>query len=165
MTTVIKLIIIMSCILAIYIYGCGGGSGAADSISSGGAIAGIASLIQDDVTMTKGDISGIVDQRLLASMQCAAGIKEVYIFQGHDTSPDDIDINDPNPVQSATVVYNNVSQQYRYSAHSLSEGSYTLAFTCQAGNDSPEYDDDIKFGGMQNVTITGGKEAISHLFM
>jgi hypothetical protein len=165
MRTVIKLMILISFIPAIFVYGCGGGSGSTDGISSGVTASGNTSLVQDDVMRTKGDISGIVDEKLLASMQCAADIKSVYIFQGHDASPDDIDINDPNPVQSATVVYNNVSRQYRYSVHSLSEGNYTFAFTCQAGKDSPEYDDDIRFGGMKNVTITGGKEVISHLFI
>ena len=163
MRTVINLMFLISFIPAIVVYGCGRGSGTTDGISSGITKSGNASLVQDDGTKTKGDIGGIVDQRLLASMQCSAGSKAVYIFKGHDAHPDDIDINDPNPVQSATVVYNNVSRQYRYSAHSLSEGNYTLAFTCQAGNDSPEYDDDIRFGGMKNVTITGGREVISHL--
>ena len=190
MRTVINLMILITCIPALFVYGCGGGSGTTDGISSGvtesgntslvqddgmrtsgtsdgissGVTAsGIASPIQDNGTGRKGDISGTVDARLLASMQCSAGRKAVYIFQGHDASPDDIDINNPNPVQAATVVYNNVSRQYRYRIHSLSEGNYTLAFTCQASNDSPEYDDDIRFGGMKNVTITGGKEGISHL--
>jgi hypothetical protein len=192
MRTVIKLIIFISFIPAIFVYGCGGGSGTTDGISSGvtesgnaslvqdagtrtsgttdGISSGItesshASLVQDDGTRTKGDISGTVDGRLLASLQCSAGSKAVYIFRGHNESPDDIDINDPNPVQLAKVVYNNVSRQYRFSVHSLSEGNYTLAFTCQAGNDSPAYDDDISFGGMKNVTITGGREVISDLFI
>jgi hypothetical protein len=192
MRTVIKLMILMAFIPALIVYGCGGGSsttdgissgitesgntsliqddgtrtsGSTDGISFGLTVSGIASLVQKDRTETKGDISGTVDERLLASMQCSAGSKAVYIFRGHDASPDDIDINEPNPVQLAKVVYNNVSRQYRYSVHSLSEGIYTLAFTCQAGNDSPEYDDDIRFGGMKNVTITEGKEVISNLFL
>lgn len=192
MRTVIQLMILVSFIPALVAYGCGGGGGTTDGISSGITESGKASLTQDNGTRTIGttdgmssgitesdiasvvqgdgtrtmeDISGTVDVRLLASMQCSAGSKAVYIFQGHDAFPDDIDIYDPNPVQLATVVYNNVSRQYKYSISSLPEGDYTLAFTCQANNDSPEYDDDIRFGGMKNVTIAGGKEVIGDLFI
>jgi len=192
MRTLIHLMTLISIIPAICVYGCGGGSGSVDGISSGITQSGnaslvqdagsgtsqtadglssgvtqsdIASMVRDDGGRTQGDLSGIVDARLLASLQCSAGSKAVYIFQGHDVSPDDIDMNDPNPVQSVAVVYNNASRQYRYSVHSLPEGNYTLAFTCQAGNDSPVYDDDIRFGGAINVTIPGGKEVVRHLFI
>jgi hypothetical protein len=164
MRTGIQLMILLLLIPALFVYGCGGASGTPDGLSSGVTVSGIASLVQDDGTRGKGDISGIVDDRLLASMQCS-GSKAVYIFQGHDASPDDIDIHDPNPVQLATVVYDRASRRYRYSVQSLAEGNYTLAFTCQAGDDSPSYDDDIRFGGMKNVTITGSKEVIGHLFI
>ena len=164
MRTVIKLMLLIFVVLTIFLSGCGSDPGTTVSASSSAYLSSIASMLKEDGTIKKGSITGIVDSRLLTYMKCT-GNKAVYIFQGHDASPDDIDKNDPNPVTSASVVYDSVSRRYRYSAYSLSEGGYTLAFTCQADKDSPLQDDNIKFGGMKNVTVSGGKDIIGHLFI
>ena len=164
MRTAIELIILIAIIPATFLYGCGGSSGTTDGLSTGVSLSAIASLINEDSKVRKGNITGIVDARLLADMHCT-GSKAVYIFRGHDTSPDDIDKSDPNPVKSASVEYDSVSGRYRYNAYSLTEDRYTLALTCQADRDSPVQDDDIKFGGVKNVTVSGGSDIIAHLFM
>ena len=164
MRTVMKLMILISIIPIIFLSGCGKNSSTAEGISSSVSLSGIASLVKEDGSIKKGNITGIIDERLLASMQCNSS-KTVYIFQGHNVPPDDIDTSDPNPVQSIRVVFDSVSRRYGYSAYSLTEGDYTIAFTCQADRDSPLHDDYISFGGMKNVTVSGGKDIIGHLFI
>lgn len=163
MKTVIKLMAVISLFPALLLSGCGEGSGSPDGVSSAVALPGSVSLVEDDA-VTQGTVTGIVDARLIASMECTGG-KAVYVFEGHDVSPDDIDRNEPNPVKSAPVAYDSVSRKYRYTVAPLSEGNYTLAFTCQADMDSPLEDDDIRFGGMKNIALSGGEEVIGHLFM
>ena len=164
MRTVIKLMILILIFPIIFLSGCGKNSSTADSISGSVSLSGIASLAKEDGSIKKGNITGIIDERLIAYMQCNSS-KTVYIFQGHNVPPDDIDKSDPNPVQSIRVVFDSVSRRYGYSAYSLTEGDYTIAFTCQADKDAPLEDDYISFGGMKNVTVSGGKDIIGHLFI
>jgi hypothetical protein len=163
MKTAIKFILIAT-IQTTFLSGCGGSSGTTDALSTGVSLSDISSVIKENSNVRKGNITGIVDARLLAYMQCT-GSKAVYIFHGHNTFPDDIDKNDPNPVKSADVVYDSETGRYRYIAYSLIEDIYTLALTCQADRDSPLQDDDIKFGGVKNVTVSGGRDLIAHLFI
>lgn len=163
MKTAINIIPLLAFILTTFLYGCGGSTGSAEGLSNDVSLSDAASLIKEDKVM-KGNITGVVDARLFSYMQCS-GSKAVYIFKGHNTYPDDIDKNDPNPVQSADVVYDSISGRYRYNAYSLPEGGYTLALTCQAERDSPLQDDDITFSGTRNVTVSGGSDTIAHLFM
>jgi hypothetical protein len=164
MKTSIELIILIAIIPATFLSGCGGNSGTTDGLSTGVSLSDVASLIKEDSKVRKGNITGVVDSRLLASMHCT-GSKAVYIFLGHDTPPDDIDKSDPNPVKSVNVEYDSISGRYRYNAYSLTEDRYSLALTCQADRDSPVQDDDIRFGGMKNVTVSGGRDIIAHLFI
>jgi hypothetical protein len=64
---------------------------------------------------------------------------EVYVFAGSGVTPDDIDAVDPNPVAIAHVAQN-AAGSYVYRTI-LQPGTYTIAFTCQAGNDDPEVDE------------------------
>jgi uncharacterized protein DUF4382 len=65
----------------------------------------------------------------------------VYVFEGSVT-PDDVDgTGDPVATVEATP---NAAGDYVY--HTLLEpGTYTVVFSCEAGNDDPEADDDITF--------------------
>jgi hypothetical protein len=82
----------------------------------------------------------------------------VYVFAGADVTPDDVDGTPPDPVATAEAAPNTAGDfTYRVA---LEPGSYTVAFTCQAGNDDPEMDetgtaDEIEFLPAQNATITG----------
>lgn len=89
----------------------------------------------------------------------------VYVFAGFDAIPDDIDgldeADDPNADPVATIdVAQGGSADYRYSTI-ISPGDYTVAFTCQAGLDDPDFDDEILFSNTINVTITNGEETIA----
>jgi hypothetical protein len=65
----------------------------------------------------------------------------VYVFEG-DVDPNDIDGTDD---AVATVeAERNTAGDYEYRTL-LEPGAYTVVFTCEAGNDDPEADDDIEF--------------------
>jgi len=113
-----------------------------------------------------GTLGGTVAPETLAAMDndCAADDEDldvgnvVYVFAGSDVVPDDIDGIDPDPVATAAVEPNG-DGDYVYKIV-LSPGDYTVAFTCQAGNDDPEVDetgtpDEIGFIDPTNVPITG----------
>jgi hypothetical protein len=60
----------------------------------------------------------------------------VYVYAGANVTPDDIDGVDAEPVATAPVAQN-TEGDYVYRTI-LEPGTYTIAFTCQAGNDDPE---------------------------
>lgn len=65
----------------------------------------------------------------------------VYVFDG-DVTPDDVDgTGDPVATVNAT---RNAAGDYVYRTL-LEPGTYTVVFSCEAGNDDPEADDDITF--------------------
>jgi len=64
----------------------------------------------------------------------------VYVYSGHDQTPDDIGGTGANPVATADAKLNADQTAYTYKTI-LSPGDYTVAFTCQAGNDDPTADD------------------------
>jgi len=109
-----------------------------------------------------GSISGTVSSELIGDTSCTGG-NAVYVFEDHDITPDDVDGIDPDPVTSAFVSFNDDEQEYVYKAAFLSSGNYTIAFTCQAGNDDPEVDesptlDPITFVGTTNVEVSAGED-------
>jgi hypothetical protein len=87
----------------------------------------------------------------------------VYVFTGHDIEPDDIDAivgDDAEPMATITAVLNAASTHYEYRSL-LPFGEYTIAFTCQAGNDDSEDDNTDSatapvafFADTFNVTIS-----------
>ncbi len=89
----------------------------------------------------------------------------VYVYAGKGVTPDDIDGNAPDPVATLEVAQNQAGD-YAYKAL-LSPGDYTVAFTCQAGNDNPDTDDTtgdpatdkVNFSAGVDVTIDTGKES------
>ena len=89
----------------------------------------------------------------------------LYIFEGHDVTPDDFDEElDTAPLASVDAELSDDSTEYVASTL-LPFGDYTAAFTCQAANDLSESnetgnadpDDDTVafFGTTFNVTISG----------
>jgi hypothetical protein len=65
----------------------------------------------------------------------------VYVFQGSVT-PDDVDGTD-DPVATVKATRNSAGD-YVYRTM-VEPGTYTVVFSCEAGNDDPEADDDITF--------------------
>ena len=95
-----------------------------------------------------GTLRGTVDDALLADTSCAevAGGdtstgtgSAVYVYEG-DVTPDDFDEvaadpNGPDPLVTALLAKDEVSGDFTYEVGFLLTGTYTVAFTCQAGND------------------------------
>ena len=91
----------------------------------------------------------------------------IYIFEGLDAEPDDIDGNDPEPVATVDAKRNDAGD-YEYRAL-LAPGDYTVALTCHAANDEAETDetgnpdpadDTVLFVAAANVTIAADGEAV-----
>jgi hypothetical protein len=97
-----------------------------------------------------GAISGTVATALATAADCSPA---VYVYQGTDVTPDDVG-SATAPLTSALVKLDEQSGEYRYRAAFLSPGDYTAAFTCQAGADDPEADDDIAFEPAMNAAVS-----------
>lgn len=98
-----------------------------------------------------GHISGSVGSVSLNDASCTKSDYAVYAFSGDGITPDDIDGIDAEPVSTALL-----SNNFEYAIGFLNEGTYTLAFTCQANDDNSETDDAISFIGTDTVTVTAG---------
>jgi hypothetical protein len=119
----------------------------------------------------------VATERITTHPECTASDPDpdvgnvVYIFQGHDATPDDIDGSETEPFDPvATVdVEPGADGLYGYDTI-LSPGDYTVVFTCQGENDLPNEDSDdpmvdspVTFSMPTNlddgnVTIEGGAD-------
>jgi hypothetical protein len=129
-----------------------------------------------------GSIAGSVDPALIDATGCTSDPNTeagnvVYVYEGADVVPDDIDAidatedpdTDPEPVTTANVRFNAETSTYDYMAAFLSPGSYTAAFTCQGQDDvipdedMPSLEDNnvIEFIGAQNVEVVDGETAMA----
>ena len=89
----------------------------------------------------------------------------VYVYAGSGVTPDDVDGKAPDPVATAEATQA-ANGDYTYRVV-LAPGDYTVAFTCQAGNDDPEADEtgtakEIKLIGAVNKTVTTDAETIAN---
>lgn len=84
--------------------------------------------------------SGTIAGAIAASRFVNGCVPAVYIYSGHDISPDDVGGSGVQPY-SSTVPFNDGS----YIAAYLPAGDYTVAFTCDAGRDDPERNDTLAF--------------------
>lgn len=88
----------------------------------------------------------------------------VYVFSGAGVTPDDIAGTSSDPVATIPAVRNPAGD---YVYHTLiAPGTYTVAFTCQAGNDDPSTDEtgtpkQLAFLPAVNVTNTGGISTVN----
>ena len=83
----------------------------------------------------------------------------VYVFAG-DTTPDDIDGVDPDPVAVVSVEPDSTGNYVYHTV--IAPGTYTIALTCQAANDNPDdgQSEDIKFVAPVTKTITAATETV-----
>jgi hypothetical protein len=158
--------VLTAAMMVLMFHGCGVGSekggSAANQVSSGV----LSSIRENPVAATdagKGSIRGVVNKKLLSDSSCTGG-NAVYVFEGRNVKPDDIDGIGADPADYVIVKFDNVSGQYQYRTALLRAGDYTLAFTCQAGDDNPDADNYITFSGIRNVTVVSGQEIVEHLF-
>jgi Domain of unknown function (DUF4382) len=101
-----------------------------------------------------GNIIGVVPNPLITS-SCTP---VVYVFAGDNTTPSDLDDSAPaasQPVTESAVHYDTSTGEYNFTAAYLTQGDYTLAFTCQAAQDDPATADNIDF------TFTGSLQVVA----
>lgn len=115
-----------------------------------------------------GSITGLVDYSQIqqergadgSKADCAANYEgSAYIFAGADVEPSDLNVNNEsgNPLLVIPVTPDDDTSLQTYTAGFLTEGEYTVSYSCQL--DDNETDDDIEFDGTQNVTVTAGETA------
>ena len=75
----------------------------------------------------------------------------VYAYEGDVSEPDDIDGVSGDPYATAMVKFDAGANEYRYAFEFMKVGEYTLAFTCQAANDSPADEDAIDFTVLEDT--------------
>jgi hypothetical protein len=167
MRNIISTVSLLTAGMAVLIFhGCGSSSEMGSSVANQVSSSGIISSVQEKpaaIDQGEGSIRGVVHKRLLSNSSCTGG-NAVYVFDGHNVVPDDIDRIIPDPVDYVIVKFDSGSSQYQYRISLPRAGDYTLAFTCQAGADNPDIDNYITFTGIRNVTVSSGKEIIQHLF-
>ena len=129
-----------------YTLSCSGAGGAASATATITVIAGAA-----------GTITGSVD----SSRINRNGVNKVYLFSGTVT-PDDYDGDSGDPIASTTVVQNENACGFGYSFPNVAPGSYTIAFTNQAGSDAPGLDNALNFIGTANIVV--GSNALTKDF-
>jgi len=116
------------------------------------------------VRLVKGDnfghSRGIVDPALLTAPSCSDALVDtfnsVYVYNGHNVTPDDINQKsnkNVDPLTTTRIGYDAVTSSYLYEAAFLPAGDYTLAFTCNSDLDDLDRNDNLKFFNIQNVTI------------
>ncbi len=90
---------------------------------------------------TSGSIAGTVEEPLLTAGDCTANAYAVYIYQGDEAIIGELG-SDNAPDATAAVSLNPDSARWEYTAAFLPPGTYTVAFTCQAGDDANDAADD-----------------------
>lgn len=109
-----------------------------------------------------GHIRGTVDLTSLNSMPACSdtdpnSYNAVYVYAGHNVTPDDIDQSLPQslaPFATTSINYDSAIMGYLYEAAYLPAGNYTVAFTCNAdAEDLDDGNDDLKFFDIKNVTV------------
>lgn len=109
-----------------------------------------------------GTLAGSVDGNLLLVPGCTADPltgsgAAVYVYTGAGVAPDDVGGAGTEPLTTALLTpKDDGSGDFAYEVGFLLAGSYTAAFTCQAGDDDPEANDAIAFEPVADVAITAG---------
>lgn len=115
-----------------------------------------------------GSITGLVDYSNINSIRisddaqenCAEGYEgSVYVYEGADAELSDLNVTNEegNPLMVVPVELDDESGLYSYKAAFLTEGDYTVAYSCQV-DDNEQDDDTLEFDGKQTVTVEAGVE-------
>jgi hypothetical protein len=109
-----------------------------------------------------GHLLGNVTPELLSSTTACSDnnvdtFNAVYVYEGHDVIPDDINQSsgtDVNPITTTVIKYDPKRLIYKYEAAFLPEGAYTIAITCNSNlDDLDSGNDDLRFFGIRNVSV------------
>ena len=113
-------------------------------------------------------ISGTVQVSALIDSSCPDNDPStgnaVYLYSGLNTTADDVDDIDPEPVASALLKLNNLTGIYEYEFGFVPLGEYTAAYTCQANLDDPEVDDVIIFSRGVNINLANTDKVVVKTF-
>lgn len=105
-----------------------------------------------------GAIEGTVFSNVISN-QCNENTSfngAVYVYEGQNAEP--IDYNsktDKEPLMTAAVEQPESGGELSYRAAFLTEGDYTIGYTCDA--DDPDADNDLTFTGTRNVTVSANE--------
>lgn len=113
--------------------------------------------------LAAGNVIGSVPGVLAATAGCTP---VVYVYAGTVTTPHDIDATAPvttQPLSESPVKLDTAFGPYRFTAAYLPAGTYTLAFTCDAGNDDPSKPDALSFNPTGTVQVAAGQTVLTQL--
>lgn len=106
-----------------------------------------------------GHIYGQVDGTYLTEVCPAEYSAAVYAYEGADATP-----VEEGHESNAVVASSLVDEQGQYEIGFLTQGEYTVAFTCEAANDMAETLDGITFEQSLNVTVeANGRSEINFM--
>ena len=77
----------------------------------------------------------------------------VYLFQGHDVVPDDLDGAGAEPHATTRVRQDTAGEQFSYALRHLAPGDYTLGLTCEGDEDIVAQDDSLSFRSVRNLRL------------
>lgn len=98
-----------------------------------------------------GSISGTVSSTVVTE-NCSGA---VYVYEGANVEPGDVGGEGNEPLVTALVDTSGTGVTgYDYTVAFLTEGEYTVAFTCDADQDNPEAADTLTFAGTQNASVS-----------
>ena len=107
-----------------------------------------------------GHARGTIDGSNLVGSNCSDAdpdtFNAIYVFEGHNVKPADIDQSsnkDVDPITTTKILWDAASSAYIYEAAFLPQGKYTIALTCSADQDGLDTTENLNFFGTRNVTI------------
>ena len=104
-----------------------------------------------------GNIVGTVQDSLADAAGCTP---VVYVYAGVVSNPSDINATAPlatQPVTEAPVQFDSALGSFAFTAAYLPAGTYTLAFTCDAGKDDPSKADSLTFAPVGTINAIPGE--------
>ena len=98
----------------------------------------------------------------VAGFDCPAGStttdgRAVYVFEGRDVEPDDLDGSGVEPYATGRVTIDPGTLRPVYALRFLPPGHYTLAPTCLGGDDEPGRNDALEFGDAAGLSLEAGQ--------
>lgn len=105
------------------------------------------SVVTEDMSRIEGTLS------VSCPGSDSLGAGAVYLFEGENVTPDDIDGAGVEPFATAPVFISQVGGSFFYALRYLPAGNYTLAVTCRGNDEDPLTDDDLQFRNVTNVEL------------
>jgi hypothetical protein len=102
-------------------------------------------------TEEAGELEGIVNAGCLSEDATTQTQAAVYLFEGDNVTPDDLDGQGAEPYATASVVLD--GNGFNYVLRFIDPGTYTVALACDASEEDPATDEDIDFRATATVDI------------